>query len=170
MKADEGAYDTAQELVWDTRLGTSAARLKEHIAAGMLIPEQMFVIAKHIPKDFRWAKLEDSAKTSTAHDFRKRPGKKQSRAAARGNTHRPTFRLEDGDFIGVVRLAFGAPLDEVKADDFCSVQDLVGRQQLQEEGDKKRMERQQHPPNGFLPPVYRGPQKDLKIKVENNIS
>lgn len=158
----DGTYGAPQELLWDTRCGTSATKLKQDIATGLLIPEEMLVIAKHLPKDFTWKKLQDTVKAPTSHDLRKRPGKKQT---GRPKVHRQPCRVEDGDVIGVIRMAFGASADSVKEEDFCSPQDIEGRQQVQQEREKKRLERQQKLPNGLCTSFARRPQVPLKIKV-----
>ncbi|XP_076466125.1 ubiquitin carboxyl-terminal hydrolase 40-like [Babylonia areolata] len=175
-KAQDKTYELPQELLWDTRCGTSAAKLKQDIASRLMVPDEVLVIAKHFPNECQWRILKDTVQPQTARGYGRGRGKRRSHGGPKHNICQKPFYVEDGDIIGVISQVhclsaevLGTPAVSVKgvtADDFSTEEDTLARAQLEEDRRKKQLERQGRCfPNGLS--VARIPEVALKIQVHD---
>ncbi|XP_069111177.1 ubiquitin carboxyl-terminal hydrolase 40-like [Argopecten irradians] len=156
-------YSSPHEVIWDTSQGATIQSLKQTLSNALIIEEQHLHLAKHFPRRYEWLLIQEQQHQQTKKHNQK--GKKKG--GQKCNLKNAPFHIRDGDTIGVKDMQF----DQMKKNDFATLQDDYGQMELQKVVEEKKKEREmrkkrQEEFGGFGSRSNR-PEVALTIKVDN---
>ncbi|OWF43139.1 ubiquitin carboxyl-terminal hydrolase 40-like [Mizuhopecten yessoensis] len=154
-------YMNPHEVIWDVSQGATVQSLKQTLSMALIIEEQYLHLAKHFPKRHEWLIIREQQHQSKKNQKGKKKGGQKC------NLKNAPFYLRDGDMIGVKDMQF----DQLRKDDFATLEDDYGQDEHQRQIEEKKKEREirkkrQEEFSDFGPRNNR-PEVALTIKVDN---
>ncbi|XP_033761704.1 ubiquitin carboxyl-terminal hydrolase 40-like [Pecten maximus] len=154
-------YMAPHEVIWDVSQGATIQNLNQTLSNALIIEEQYLHLAKHFPKRYEWLVIQEQQQPKKNNQKGKKKG------GLKCNLKSAPFHIRDGDTIGVKDMQF----DQMRKNDFATLEDDYGQMELQKQVEEKKKEREmrkkrQEEFGGFGPRSNR-PEVALTIKVDN---